>query len=77
MAFDFFGDRKKAVVAMADIAALPGPPLCDADRGMDKLIENVARESKPLQGGLNETIEPAQAARTHFVSTARRGRMKG
>ena len=33
MVFDFFGDEKKVVIAMAHIGALPGTPLYDADGG--------------------------------------------
>lgn len=51
MIFDFFGDRKKAVVAMAHIGALPGTPLHDADGGMQKLIDDVARDVEALQDG--------------------------
>jgi hypothetical protein len=51
MIFDFFGDKKKAVVAMAHIGALPGMPLYDADGGMNKLIDNVAKDVEALQAG--------------------------
>jgi len=51
MIFDFFGDRKKAVVSMAHIGALPGAPLYDADRGMDGLIEDVIADVEKLQAG--------------------------
>ena len=51
MPFDFFGARAKAVIAMAHIGALPGAPLYDADGGMDRLIEQVARDVEKLQQG--------------------------
>ena len=51
MIFDFFGAKKKAVIAMAHIGALPGAPLYDADGGVDKLIEGVARDIGNLQAG--------------------------
>jgi hypothetical protein len=51
MPFDFFGARRKIVIAMAHIGALPGTPLYDAGRGMDGLIENVARDVEKLQAG--------------------------
>jgi membrane complex biogenesis BtpA family protein len=40
MIFDFFGDKKKAVVAMAHIGALPGTPLYDdlQDGGVDAIM---------------------------------------
>ena len=49
MAFDFFGDKKKVVIAMAHIGALPGTPLYDADGGVDKLIEGVIKDIEHLQ----------------------------
>jgi uncharacterized protein len=51
MPFDFFGARRKAVIAMAHIGALPGTPLYDSDGGMDKLVEGVARDVEKLQQG--------------------------
>lgn len=51
MLFDFFGERRKAVVAMAHIGALPGSPLYAAESGMAKLIEDVARDVEKLQAG--------------------------
>lgn len=51
MIFDFFGSKKKAVVAMVHIGALPGSPLYDADGGVDKLIEGVTRDIEQLQAG--------------------------
>ena len=51
MIFDFFGGKKKVVIAMAHIGALPGTPLYNADGGMDRLIEGVARDIEQLQAG--------------------------
>jgi len=51
MPFEFFGSRKKAVIAMAHIGALPGSPLYDADGGMDKLIAGVVSDIEKLQAG--------------------------
>jgi uncharacterized protein len=51
MAFDFFGDKKKVVIAMAHIGALPGSPLYDADGGVDKLIAGVLKDIENLQAG--------------------------
>ena len=51
MVFDFLGARKKAVIAMAHIGALPGAPLYDAGGGMNKLIDGVARDVEKLQAG--------------------------
>jgi hypothetical protein len=51
MPFDFFGARRKVVIAMAHIGALPGTPLYDADGGVDRLIEGVRRDVEKLQAG--------------------------
>ena len=51
MPFDFFGAKKKAVVAMAHIGALPGSPLYDASGGMAKLIDGVLADIEKLQAG--------------------------
>jgi membrane complex biogenesis BtpA family protein len=51
MMFDFFGARRKVVIAMAHIGALPGAPLYDAAGGMDRLIDDVSRDIEKLQAG--------------------------
>lgn len=51
MIFDFFGNKRKAVIAMAHIGALPGSPLYDADGGIDKLIDDVLTDVEKLQAG--------------------------
>jgi membrane complex biogenesis BtpA family protein len=51
MVFDFFGQRRKVVIAMAHIGALPGTPLHDASGGMAKLIDGVAKDVEKLQAG--------------------------
>lgn len=51
MPFEFFGDKSRAVIAMAHIGALPGAPLYNADRGLDGLIEDVAKDVEALQAG--------------------------
>ncbi len=51
MVFDFFGQRRKVVISMAHIGALPGTPLYDADGGMAKLIDGVAKDVEKLQAG--------------------------
>jgi membrane complex biogenesis BtpA family protein len=51
MPFDFFGSRRKAIIAMAHLGALPGTPLYDADGGMDRLIEGVVADVEKLQAG--------------------------
>ncbi|RUZ35660.1 BtpA/SgcQ family protein, partial [Mesorhizobium sp. M7A.F.Ca.US.003.02.1.1] len=51
MVFEFFGDKKKAVISMAHIGALPGTPLYDADGGLDKLIDGVLSDIRKLQNG--------------------------
>ncbi|HWH82502.1 MAG TPA: BtpA/SgcQ family protein [Burkholderiaceae bacterium] len=51
MIFDFLGDKKKAVIAMAHIGAMPGTPLYDADGGMAKLVSDVVADVEKLQAG--------------------------
>lgn len=51
MVFDFFGDRRKVVIAMAHIGALPGSPLYDKDGGMAKLVGGVLADIEALQAG--------------------------
>jgi len=51
MVFEFFGAKKKAVIAMAHIGALPGTSLYDADGGMTKLIDGVLADVEKLQAG--------------------------
>jgi membrane complex biogenesis BtpA family protein len=51
MPFDFFGGKKKVVIAMAHIGALPGTPRYDADGGVDKLIAGVLKDIENLQEG--------------------------
>jgi uncharacterized protein len=49
MIFDFLGSRRKAVIAMAHLGALPGAPLFDAKGGVSKLIDDAARDIEHLQ----------------------------
>ena len=51
MIFDFLGDKKKAVISMCHIGALPGSPLYDADGGMNKLIDDAISDIEKLQAG--------------------------
>jgi len=51
MVFDFFGAKKKVIIAMAHLGALPGTPLYDAKGGMAKLIEGVLKDVEKLQAG--------------------------
>ncbi len=51
MVFDFFGARRKVIVGMVHIGALPGTPLYDADGGVQKLIDNAASDLEKLQAG--------------------------
>ena len=50
MPFEFFA-KKKPVIAMAHIGALPGTPLYDAAGGMKKLITGVLQDVEKLQEG--------------------------
>ena len=51
MVFDFLGTKKKAVIAMAHLGALPGAPLYDARSGIAKLVDDVAGDIERLQAG--------------------------
>lgn len=51
MVFEFLGPKRKVVIAMAHIGALPGTPLYDADGGMLKLIDGVTADIEQLQAG--------------------------
>ncbi|MET3924202.1 BtpA/SgcQ family protein [Devosia sp. 2618] len=49
MVFDFFGAKKKVVVAMVHIGALPGTPLYNAKGGMQALIDGANADLEKLQ----------------------------
>jgi uncharacterized protein len=51
MIFEFFGPKKKAVISMCHIGALPGAPLYDSDGGMSKLIDGAIADIEKLQAG--------------------------
>ena len=51
MIFDFLGQKKKAVIAMAHIGALPGAPLYDPRGGLTRLIDGVIADIEALQAG--------------------------
>lgn len=51
MPFDFLAPRKKAVIGMVHLGALPGTPLHDAQGGMPKLIEAALADIHALQQG--------------------------
>jgi len=48
---ELFPGKRKVVIGMAHIGALPGAPLYDADRGLDGLVEDVLRDVEALQEG--------------------------
>ncbi len=48
---DLFDRRRKTVIAMAHIGALPGSPLYDDKGGVDQIIENVIKDIEKLQAG--------------------------
>jgi uncharacterized protein len=74
MLFDFFGAKKKAVIAMAHIGALPGAPLYDAAGGAAKLIEDVARDVEKLQqGGVDAIMFGNENDRPYLTKAATEG----
>ena len=70
MIFDFLGAKKKAVIAMAHIGALPGAPLYDAEGGVVKLIDAVARDVEKLQAGGVDAIMFGNENDRPYVKTA-------
>jgi len=51
MIFDFLGNKKRAVVSMCHMGALPGSPLYDSDGGINKLIDDALSDIHKLQDG--------------------------
>jgi len=51
MMFEFFAAKKKVIIAMIHIGAMPGTPLYDSDGGIAKLIEDAARDAEALLSG--------------------------
>lgn len=51
MIFEFLGEKRKAVIGMAHIGALPGAPLHDGDGGMSRLVDEVIADIEKLQAG--------------------------
>ncbi len=51
MPLAFFGQKRKAVIAMAHLGALPGAPLYDQPGGLARLIDDVGRDIDRLQAG--------------------------
>ena len=49
MVFECFGAKKKVIVGMVHIGALPGTPLYDAKGGMSKLIDGAVADIEALQ----------------------------
>jgi len=70
MIFDFFGAKKKAVIAMAHIGALPGTPLYDAKGGMAKLVDGVLADIEKLQAGGVDAIMFGNENDRPYVFTA-------
>ena len=51
MPFDFLAPRKKAIIGMVHLGALPGTPLHDRQGGMAKLIDGAIADIEALQQG--------------------------
>ncbi len=51
MVAGFLSGKRKVVIAMAHLGALPGTPLHDAGRGMDGIIEDAMADVEKLQAG--------------------------
>ncbi len=77
MVFDCFGARKKVVISMAHIGALPGSPLYDADGGVQKLIDGVMSDVEKLQAGGVDAIMFGNENDRLYVSQGLAGRHRG
>jgi uncharacterized protein len=74
MPFDFFGDKKKVVISMVHIGALPGTPLYDSDGGLAKLIDGAARDVEALQaGGVDSVMFGNENDRPYVTSASLEG----
>jgi membrane complex biogenesis BtpA family protein len=51
MPFDFLPNRRKAIIGMVHLGALPGTPLHDAAGGMAKLVDGALADIAALQQG--------------------------
>lgn len=71
MTFEFFGDRRKVVIAMAHIGALPGTPLYDAKGGIPKLVEGVLADTDKLQAAGVDAIMFGNENDRPYVFSAR------
>ncbi len=49
--FDFFDGKKKVVIGMVHLGALPGTPLYDAAGGMARIVEDAIADLDALQDG--------------------------
>ena len=63
MPFEFFGARRKVVIAMAHIGALPGTPLFDAEGGMTRLIAQSHEMAQQLINHLAHEAEQSIGVR--------------
>jgi membrane complex biogenesis BtpA family protein len=72
--FEFFAPRKKIVIAMIHLGAMPGTPLYDADGGVAKLIEGAARDAEALQaGGVDAVMFGNENDRPYVISAPLEG----
>jgi uncharacterized protein len=72
--FDFFGTKRKAVIAMVHIGALPGSPLYDSSGGIAKLLEDAARDADKLQtGGVDALLFGNENDRPYLLSAPLEG----
>lgn len=74
MPFEFLGAKKKAVIGMAHIGALPGSPLFDADGGMTKLVDEAIADIEALQaGGVDAIMFGNENDRPYLLKAAPEG----
>lgn len=70
MTFDWFSGKRKMIIAMAHLGALPGAPLYDADGGITRLIDAAADDVEQLQAGGVDAIMFGNENDRPYVFTA-------
>jgi membrane complex biogenesis BtpA family protein len=71
---DCFGTKRRVVIAMAHIGALPGTPLYAAEGGMPKLIDDVLHDIDELQaGGVDAIMFGNENDRPYVLEAPREG----
>jgi hypothetical protein len=71
---DIFSPKRKVIIAMAHIGALPGTPLYDRQGGMGRLIDGVLADIEQLQaGGVDAIMFGNENDRPYVLEAPREG----